>query len=373
MASRIFDRLAAEKGAQMEAIFRQVDSLKEDTMARARQICRLAALLHDTGHCCFSHAAESVIHKDSDHESMSVNILCQPEFLGTILTNEYFEGCPQLTASLIMPGSDFAPQLQLLRDIVSGQVDADRSDYLLRDSLHCGVDYGRFDHLRLIECLTCWQDEDSEQLTMAINRDGVHSFESLILARYQMNTQVYYHRLRRIYDYYLKRYFESLGKQLFDTPEKVLEWNDIKATNQLFLDANDSSSAGYKWASRIVNRKHHKDVFSLDEGDGPHSVKIAKKVAIAIQSENTDIDFIVDLPDKPISIHKIARDDEDDNLLDDFPLIERNRKTSLGERSQLMKHLPKTFRIGYIFANIDDSKKRNEVATRCRQLGSDLS
>lgn len=81
----------------------------------------------------------------------------------------------------------------MLRDIVSGQVDADRSDYLLRDSLHCGVDYGRFDHLRLIECLTSWKDEDSGELVIGIKRDGIHSFEAMILARYQMNTQVYYH------------------------------------------------------------------------------------------------------------------------------------------------------------------------------------
>ena len=101
-----------------------------------------------------------------------MTILKTQELLGGLLAKEFFAECAELTASLIKPDVDSPPQLQLLRDIVSGQVDADRSDYLLRDSHHCGVDYGRFDHLRLIECLTCWEDEDSNQLTMAIKHDG---------------------------------------------------------------------------------------------------------------------------------------------------------------------------------------------------------
>lgn len=373
MATRIFDRLAIEKGAQMESVFSGVEALKENTMARARQICRLAALLHDTGHCCFSHAAEPVIHKGSDHESLTVTILKTPELLGNLLASEFFTECAELTTSLIKPGIDSAPQLQLLRDIVSGQVDADRSDYLLRDSHHCGVDYGRFDHLRLIECLTCWEDDESDQLTMAIKHDGIHSFESLILARYQMNTQVYYHRLRRIYDYYLERYFESLDKTDFDTPEKILAWNDVRATQKLFEDSTNQDSPGHKWAERIVNRRHHKNVFSIDEGVGVQSVKIAKKVGEKIREEFDEIDFIDSFPDKPVSIHKVARDNDDDTMMDDFPLIEGNRKKSLGERSQLLKNLPRSFRVGFIFADVDDRAKRDEISKRCRVIRNDLS
>ena len=143
----------------------------------ARQICRLAALLHDIGHCCFSHAAESVIHKDSDHESLTVWLLRSGGHLCDLLNGLFFAGCSELVASLIKRLPTSAPQLQILRDIVSGQVDADRSDYLLRDSLHCGVDYGKFDHRRLIECLTSWRDGNSGELVIGIKRDGIHSFE----------------------------------------------------------------------------------------------------------------------------------------------------------------------------------------------------
>lgn len=372
MATRIFDRLAAENGAQMEETFKDVETLRDAPMARARQVCRLAALLHDTGHSCFSHAAEAVLHEGSDHESLTVHLLESREFLGQLLNAEFFDGCADLTASLIKPGPDSPPQVQILRDIVSGQVDADRSDYLLRDSHHCGVDYGRFDHRRLIECLTVWRDDDGGELVIGIKRDGIHSFESLILARYQMSTQVYYHRLRRIYDHYLGAYFRSLDKADFDTPEKILAWNDIRAMNQLFAAAEDNAAPGHVWADRIINRRHHRDVFSLDEGDSWQDVKTAKKVFLKICEEHPEVEFIEDLPEDPISIHKIARDDDREAKRIDFPLLEHGRRTSLGERSQILKHLAPTFRLGFIFADVSDNALRTEITSRCRTIRNEL-
>ena len=74
VASRIFDSLARTHGNVMEQTFATVEQLKERPLARARQLIRLAALLHDTGHCCFSHAAEEVILKNlgRDHEVLTV-------------------------------------------------------------------------------------------------------------------------------------------------------------------------------------------------------------------------------------------------------------------------------------------------------------
>ena len=69
----------------------------------------------------------------------------------------------------------------------------------------------------------------------------------------------------------------------------------------------------------------------------------------------------------------MARDNEDDSMLNDFPLIESNRKTSLGERSQVLKNLPKSFRIGFIFVDVDDKTIRNQIADRCRVIRNDLS
>ena len=155
------------------------------------------------------------------------------------------------------------------------------------------------------------------------------------LARYQMNTQVYFHRLRRVYDYYLKEYFRAFPPDAFDSPDKILWWTDVSALFQLMSDAEDQGSAGHLWAKRIIERHHHRDVFSLDEGEGPRAVKWARLISERIRTEFPTIDFIDDLPDEPISIHKIARDDDREVRLIDFPLLNRDgRRTSLGERSQ---------------------------------------
>ncbi len=83
MATRIFDCLASKEGRMMEAVFGELPELKDETMAKARQVCRLAGLLHDIGHCCFSHAAEKVIHKNAGHEQLSVEVIKEPFYLGS--------------------------------------------------------------------------------------------------------------------------------------------------------------------------------------------------------------------------------------------------------------------------------------------------
>jgi len=368
MATRMFDRLASRAGGLMEETFRELPELKENTMAKARQICRLAGLLHDIGHCCFSHAAEKVLHKDSGHEKLTVEVIKGEPYLKTQLDHDFFPGCAKLTASLI---KETAPQTQILSEIVTGQVDADRTDYLLRDSYHCGVDYGRFDFRRLIECLTVWKNDDSGALQMAINQDGVHSFESLILARYQMNTQVYYHRLRRIYDRYLEEYFrevENRDPSRFDSQDKVLALNDFSAFAGLMEAAQSSTLPGHQWATRIIERNHHRDVFHIDEKENRLALRPFGHTEATIRGEFPEHNFLADFPKDPISIHKIAGPDSDNETLIDFPLMDGNFRDSLGKRSQILGKLPAQFRIGYLFADISDRAKKAMVSKRCREI-----
>jgi len=167
---------------------------------------------------------------------------------------------------------------------------------------------------------------------------------------------------------YLKEYFRSFDASEFDSPDKVIAWNDITALNRLLLDSEDTDAVGHRWAKRIVYRRHHRHVFSLNEGDGPNVVRVARKVFERIKSDFQEIDFVADLPDEPVSIHKIARDDDRESRLIDFPLIENGRRTSLGERSQILKSLPLTFRVGYIFADVEDKGKRDEIINQCRKI-----
>jgi HD superfamily phosphohydrolase len=197
LATRAFDQLAATRGDLLEANLKKVSELTQEPLAIARQLVRLAALLHDVGQVCFSHAAESVLHEAGSHESLSFKLVEEREFLGQELDRLYFAGFSVLLGKVLRGGAVMPPQLKVLQDLVSGEMDADRSDYLLRDSHHCGVEYGRFDHRRMIQCLDLHEGEGGA-LEIALRRDGIHTFEALILARYQMNTQVYLHRIRRI-------------------------------------------------------------------------------------------------------------------------------------------------------------------------------
>lgn len=369
VATRIFDALARSQGSLMEGRFATVEHLKDRPLAKARQLVRLAALLHDTGHCCFSHAAEEVIHQDSDHESLTVTLLTDPAFLGTELKRLFFVGCAELTANLIKPGRDFPPQLQVLRDIISGQVDADRTDYLLRDSHHCGVDYGLFDYRRMIECLTLREDpEGSGGLEIAIQRDGIHTFEALILARYQMNTQVYYHRLRRIYDLYLREYFKAKGRADFDTPDRILRHNDMTMIAAVIRDADRTGEPFQPWAERIRDRRHHRLVYESDEDAGAIEIIKVGKVFERIKGDYPDIDFRWDLAD--VSIHKLLLpEDKEPRDYVQFSVIDTDGTADLlGQRSPVLRKTPRWFKVARIFADLgrDQKSVQREIAAKCK-------
>ena len=104
--------------------------------------------------------------------------------------------------SEFLRGDASAGMSLLWRPLITGQVDADRADYLLRDSIHCGVAYGRYDLERILVTLTLARDENDNPV-IAIEEGGWHAAEGLILARYMMFTQVYFHQTRRAYDYHI--------------------------------------------------------------------------------------------------------------------------------------------------------------------------
>jgi HD superfamily phosphohydrolase len=272
-------------------------------------------------------------------------------------------------ANMIKPGRGFPPQLQVLRDIVSGQVDADRTDYLLRDWHHCGVDYGLFDYRRMIECLTLREDpEGSGGLEVAIQRDGIHTFEALILARYQMNTQVYYHRLRRIYDLYLKEYFKAKGREDFDTPQKILRHNDMTMIAAIIQDADRTGEPFQPWAERIRDRQHHRLVYESDEDAGALEIRKVGRAFEKIKGDYPTIDFRWDLAD--VSIHKLLLlEDKEPRGYVQFSVIDTDGTADLlGQRSPVLRKVPRWFQVARIFADLGRDQKplQRKIAARCK-------
>jgi HD superfamily phosphohydrolase len=356
VATRAFDRLSALHGDLLEQSLRRVAGLEERPLAISRQVVRLAALLHDVGHACFSHAAESVLHKDGRHEGLTHTIVEEKDLLGAELNTAFFAGCPQLVASVLRGGPTMPPQFQVLRDIVSGEMDADRTDYLLRDSLHCGVEYGRFDYRRMIECLDL-QEGPGGVIEIALQRDGIHTFEALILARYQMNTQVYYHRLRRVYDYYLCQYFQAKGAETFDSPEKILAHNDVTMMAEILRDADQGQGDHSQWAARVRDRRHHRVVHETGEDANAMDLRYSGELFEALKKKYGDLDFYWDRASA--SIHKLlGPDDPEEAGLVLLPLVGfGGGRSYVGERSHILRRVPRRFQVARIFCDLGREQK----------------
>lgn len=260
-ATRMFDAL----------IEKHQHDLKWDQtrVARNRQLLRLAALLHDTGHAPFSHASEDVLPL-KDHEEYSVKVILSDPVAGLI--NDGFQKLA-ITAEDVanfFSAENIDKDVAFLKEIYSGEIDADKLDYLQRDSLFTGVHYGRFDYERLIYSLTLIKDprEKFGNFILAIEPGGLHSLEGMVLARYFMFTQVYFHKIRRAFDHHLVEFLKKyIGKYPEDLGE-YLNYDDNAVFHLLRKNANDPNAA------RILERKPYKEAFTTDEHiDEAHRIK----------------------------------------------------------------------------------------------------
>ena len=137
---------------------------------------KIAILLHDIGHGPFSHALENELIEDVQHESISILIM---EVL-----NEYFEG--RLGMALAIFNNEYPKRF--LHQLVSGQLDVDRMDYLNRDSFFTGVSEGVIGYDRIIKMLTVEQGE------LMVEEKAVYSIEKFLVSRRLMYWQVYLHK-----------------------------------------------------------------------------------------------------------------------------------------------------------------------------------
>lgn len=243
-----------------------------------------------------------------------------------------------------------SPELTFLREFVASQMDMDRTDYLRRDSLHCGVDYGVFDARRLIDSLTIIENPDSSRLQLAIHRGGEHTFEAPILARYQMNTQVYLHRIRRIYDYYLTEYMKLWGIEHHRRFEDVLSHDDTSVLMEIRRDV-DAGNERSKWARRIIHRDHHRRVLETGDYADEQKLRRMRRVHRKLTEVYSDVDFYLD--DAAHDIHKLTVPGEQDpQKVEDLYIVEKDGKAKLlSEDSAIIGKIPKRVRTVRIFAD----------------------
>jgi len=261
---------------------------------------RCAALLHDIGHGAFSHVIETIL--DFHHEQFSIEaILSSDTEVGQVL-RDFSADLPENVASIIR--GNF--HRTALAQIVSSQLDADRMDYLLRDSLMTGAKYGVYDLEWIIKSLEI--DEENDRLYVSAR--GIYAVEDYLQARYYMFRQVYFHRTLRAAESVLRSLLRRAlhlfkeGENVWraaGTPfEKILRGERLNLAEHLELDDADVMFHIKQWrfsrdkilsdlSNRFLNRKLFK-VFDLDMPESERE-EFLEKARKAVENAGFDADY----------------------------------------------------------------------------------
>ncbi len=355
LASRVFDVITHPDNLHKE-IGDLIPEIRNDALRSYwRRVIRMAALCHDIGHLPFSHGAESeLLPKEWNHERITKELILSPE-----MTEIWTTIKPPLTAEdiaklavgpKIMNKDHFSDWEALLSEIIVGDsFGVDRMDYLLRDSHHIGVAYGRFDHYRLIDTLRilplppegAGERGKSKETTLGIEQGGLQSAEALLLARYFMFSQVYFHRVRRIYDIHLRDFLkEWLPGGFFPTTiPAFLRLTDNEVLSAMYEACLDKEKPGHQAAKRIIERSHFKRVYEFNPDDFKENPFAASVIYKALKDKYDENKLRFD--------HKKPKPSANN-----FPVIrsDNGKIVSALSLSETLNHIPPA-RAEFIFAD----------------------
>ncbi len=302
-------------------------SLKYKIEDEDQWVIKCAALLHDIGHGAFSHVMEKIL--DFKHENFTVETIVSEETeVGKALRNFSAE-FPARVASVIR--GDFRPIA--LSQLVSSQLDVDRMDYLLRDSLMTGAKYGVYDLEWIIRTVEI--DQEKDRIYVAV--EGLHAVEGYLQARYHMFKQVYFHRSLRsagvILQSLLNRAIDLMKENgdvwfTHDTPfGKILSGQKLSLAEHLKMDDSDVIFHIKRWQSskdkiladlskRFINRC----LFSALDLDMPEDEKRVFLEGVRKIVENSGFDpkyyFIEDkASDEPYYLYKADEKEPKSSIL----------------------------------------------------------
>ncbi|MFC4987479.1 HD domain-containing protein [Saliphagus infecundisoli] len=261
-----------------------------------RQATRVeaAALLHDVGHGPFSHNVEGIVHRETGRYHDDVGDLLASGEVAAILENHGLD--PAAVAGLVAGKGRFG-------QLVSGELDVDRMDYLVRDAHHTGVPYGTIDHGRLVRELTFVDGE------LVLGEGNVQTAESLLVARALMNPTVYNHSAARIAKAMLRCAVEGLIDSGAVEAERVARMDDHDLI--VSLRRTDETET---FARRLDHRELYKRAVWAEIDDVPGGIIEADHDSIrefegeiAGEAGVSPDEVIVDVPDRPSMTESTSR------------------------------------------------------------------
>ena len=263
---------------------RALDSLSVE--GREAERVRAAALLHDVGHAPFSHNVEELLHRHTGLYHDDVDDIIADSAVETVLEDHRID--PDRIARLVAGEGRYG-------DLVSGELDVDRMDYLVRDAHHTGVPYGTIDTERL---LTELRFVDGK---LTLGEGNVQTAESLLLARALMNPTVYTQHTARISKSMLRRAVERLLAETEYDAHTVRRWDDYD-----LLTALRDTPATATFARRYDERRLFKRAVWAEHEDVPrrvrefdHDQRRAAERRIADECDLPTESVILDVPEPP--------------------------------------------------------------------------
>jgi uncharacterized protein len=269
MATMLYDGIVERSGEVLKSEL----GYNDEGLKRHRTLVRLSALFHDIGHGPFSHSTEDLFpFRDGNegdryqHEEYSAAVVRR--HFDDVTSNHPLNtnyGFSATEVANLLEGKPEAGKALFWRDLIAGQLDADRMDYLLRDSLHCGVSYGRYDWQRLAHTVVAVPPTAEGGPRVGVTEGGWHAAEGLIIARYFMFTQVYFHKTRVIYDHHLQGALaDLLPGGLFPDPkarhlDQYLQYDDWYVLGLL------QKGKGGEHGKRLAGRNHFREVIHTSE------------------------------------------------------------------------------------------------------------
>ncbi len=326
---------------------------------------RMAALLHDVGHGPLSHLFEPILLKfiDKSHEDMSMQIIQESEINESLKKS----GFDPKEISLLAVGRLADKKRPFLDQIIRSSVDADKMDFLLRDSYHTGAGYGTIDMFRLIYTM------DLLDKNLAVDATAISTLETFLLARLESFRTIYFHRTTRGAQIMVIRALENAMNELnlfgSDFLTKYLQLDDCTLW-QMLKNSKSKDIIIDLDRRKLIKCAYEKTFFVKDQlvTNIFNNESVRKRIEgeIAEKAKVPHEEVTIDVPSLPSVPYHYAIDIEPMSI----PIF---HKTKTGEKiPQKLEELSRIVGSLRVFLNIIRIYTKEEFREKVRKASEDV-